>query len=366
VNGWSCTSFVFADGTIASPIFSYDLIALHIYDGAASRSASKAQVGRIGIDVVKPGVYEIDVYYSPLLGSWRNAFVKLDSPPFLPTDAGSLRVGQGKIPLDFEKNTTSTQTSFVEYAPVSQAIYESYRIGVQWSMVRPHWLADVGYYGNDLQGINPGHTWAAHGAWVPWNSSGDVLHLGLARSNEYPEARGGGNPMNATAEASFKAMPSLLLADEDLTGSGRLTDVQRIRRSGGEGLWIDGPFSLQGELLDGRVAFHSAEHSYGMHGGYLFASWVFTGESRRYDDGRPENVLPTRAAGALETVLRVDSLDMNSASVRGGQERGVTLGFNWYLSGHAKLQTSCTHFTSIRRGALVDPATCEAAVSLFL
>jgi len=355
------------NGATIAPILSYDFIMTDFSGNVGKlKNAGKGTFNRVGFDITKPGVYEISIYYSILNKQWRDAFIKIQTSAYTPYDFGSLRFGEGKIPMDFEKNTSSTQTSFIEHSVASQAVLENYRIGADWSWHREHALIDAGYYGDNLEGTNPGHTWALHGAWVPINAPGDVLHLGFARSMEYPEGRTDEFGVAGPATASFKAGPSVILDDVSLESSGTLENVKSIQRQGLEGLWIDGPVSCQAEYLGARTAFSTSEPTYDINGRYAFASWVLTGESRRYSDGVVQNVIPEHPAGAVELVLRYSSVNLNDRPVAGGWERDWTAGVNWYYGRHLRLQANYTRTQADRRQLFLDPATFEMRLEFFM
>jgi phosphate-selective porin OprO/OprP len=125
-------------------------------------------------------------------------------------------------------------------------------------VAREHALIDAGYYGDNLEGSNPGHTWALHGAWVPINLPGEVVHLGwLDRWNTRKVALMMGMPGPSTA--SFKVAPSIILNDVSLESSGTLENVKSIERTGLEALWIDGSVSWQAEYLGARTEFSTTE-----------------------------------------------------------------------------------------------------------
>jgi phosphate-selective porin OprO/OprP len=356
-----------ADGALIEPNVTYDFIKTNFSgDDGRFSNAEKGAFNHVGFYVLKPGAYEISVYYSLQNGQWRDAFVKMQTSAYTPYDFGSLRFGEGKIPLDFEKNTSSTQTSFIEYSTASQAVYESYRIGAQWSLQSEHALIDAGYFGDNLEDSNPGRTWALHMAWVPINLPGKVIHLGVAGSVEYPQRRTDDTGLPGPSTASFKAAPSILLNDRSLESSAPLENAKSIERTGLEGLWIDGPVSWQAEYLGARTEFSTTQPGYDIHGRYVFASWVITGESRRYNDGTVQNVVPEHGAGALELVLRYSSVNLNDHPVIGGWERDWTAGLNWYCGTHFRLQANYTRTQSNRREMFLDPRTFELRIEFFI
>ena len=101
----------------------------------------------------------------------------------------------------------------------------------------------------------------------------------------------------------------------------------------------------------------------GFKGGYAEASWILTGEFRRHNiaTGSFQNPRPYRAFspanggfGAFELAARYSYLDLDFrpgalgtaamlGSIRGGDQRIVTLGLNWYLNSNAKLLFNYLH-----------------------
>lgn len=356
------------DNTSAGPIFSCEYIATSFgNDRQRFVDRSEGHVDRIGFYISHPDAYEVRVYYSLLMHKWRDVFLRMESSWWMGPDLGSIRIGQGKVPLDMERNTASTQASFIENSSVSQVIYEHRRVGAQWSMARRHWRFDAGYYGNNLEGTNPGRTWAWHAALVPFHTEGGVLHAGVAASTEYPElTRRELVAADDRDDESFKAAPSIMLNPVSLVGTGSLADVARIQRRGLEGLWIAGPWSLQAEQMSARLTFTDGRPAYSMRGHYVFISWTLTGEARRYEEGVPLNPIPAHSAGALELVLRRSEVNLDQSPVLGGREQDWTGGANWYLGSHVRLQLDVTHSQAMRRDIILHPHVVEMMAQFYL
>lgn len=355
------------DNTLIEPILSYDFITSRFSnDRGKLPNEGKGQFNRVGFTMLKPGTYEVVVYYSLLSRSWREVFLKLQLSAYTSYHMGTLRLGEGKVPLDFNKAASSTQTSFIEYASSSQAIAESYRIGALWSLQGEHTLLEAGYFGDNLQGSNPGHTWSAHAAWVPLDLAGEVIHLGVARTMEYPEGRTDEAGVPGPAITSDKAAPAVLLNEISLISSGTLYHVKNIERTGLEGLWIAGSVSWQAQYLGARTTFSAALPRYDIHGRSVFGSWVITGESRRYGNGMVQNVVPVHVGGAVELVLRYSSVDLDDKPVSGGWERDWTAGVNWYYGTRLRLQLNYTRTQSRREQLLLDPKTLELRLEFFI
>jgi phosphate-selective porin OprO/OprP len=140
-----------------------------------------------------------------------------------------------------------------------------------------------------------------------------------------------------------------------------------------EGLWIRGPFSLQGEYgwnyVQDAVGITSSgspaitpHQNYTFDGGYLQVAYTLTGESRAYDKrigtlareyfgkaGPTSKFFIVRddcgniisSWGAWEVAARVSYVNLNDGTgvnrIQGGDMNGLTLGLNWYLSNNMNL-----------------------------
>lgn len=354
------THHALADGTDVgvSALYQYDLNDFSHADGLLPDAHTNRRK-YFGVYLKKKGVYDAKVEFDFQSKKWQDAYLRVQSKALFGRDAGALRVGQGKTPVGFEGNTSSNAPTFIELALPSQAIYENRRVGVDWALFRPSWLASVGYYGGDLQGDNDGHTLAGRLAWVPMHRPGDVLHLGITASRESPEYSVNGLGLANVPSARFRSTPEAGLSPLYLVDSGTLKHVDEIDRYGFEMLWIRGPWSLQGEYLRANTSFDDGKPAYRVDGWYAFASWVATGESRPYKDGNVGNVQPSRPWGAVEFALRYSTVDLNGGGIEGGREHDLTLGVNWYLGQHLKLQANYIRAFSENRNLVVDPRIME-------
>lgn len=355
------THHVFADGTDfgATVLYQYDANDFSHADGLL-RDAHTNRRKYFGVYLKKKGVYDATAVYDFQARQWQDAFFRLQSKSLLGRDIGAFRIGQSKTPVGFEGNTSTPADTFLEQALPTQAVYENRRIGVDWALFRPGWLLAAGYYprGN-VDGKNQGHTFAGRAAWVPRNAQGDVLHLGLTASRESPESRITTLGQYSVPSARFRSTPEAGLTTVRLVDSGTLKNVASIDRYGFEMLWIRGPWSLQGEYLRANTSFDDGKPAYRVDGWYAFASWVATGESRPYKDGNVGNVQPSRPWGALEFALRYSTVDLDGGNVMGGREHDWTLGANWYLGQHLKLQANYIRAFSDRKSLVLNPHIVE-------
>lgn len=354
------THHVFADGTDAgvSVLYQYDVNDFS-HDGGLLRDAHTNRRKYFGVYLKKKGVYDAIAQFDYQSKKWQDAFLRVQSKALFGREIGAIRIGQSKTPVGFEGNTGSSAPTFIELSLPTQAVYENRRVGVDWALSRPSWLAAVCYYGGDLQGDNDGRTLAGRLAWVPRHRPGDVLHLGVSASRESPESSVNGLGLTNVPSARFRSTPEAGLSPLYLVDSGTLKNVDAIDRYGFESLWIHGPWSLQGEYLRANTSFAEGKPAYRIDGWYAFGSWVVTGESRPYKDGNVGNVVPSRPWGAVEFAARYSTIDLNDGSTLGGREHDWTLGVNWYLGQHLKLQANYVRAFSDRKSLVVDPRIVE-------
>lgn len=366
------THVVTGDGTDlgVSVLYQYDLNRFS-HDGGRFDDAATNRRKYLGFYVRKPGVYDANVQYDFQARQWMDTFVRVRARGAFGVDLGAFRLGYTKTPVGFEGVTSSAATTFIETALPTQAFWEGRRTGLDWTWVRPTYLLNLGYYfvHRDLDGNNPGHTVAARAAWVPLQREGYVLHLGVSASRETPDWHEGTPP-----SARLRARPEDGLSPVRLVDTGALAYAGRIERRGAEALWIDGPFSAQGEYLSARVSRTGGRSGFEGHGAYLFATWTLTGEAHVYTDGNVADrryysrdlrpIRPRHVWGALELALRYSRVDLDDGSILGGRERNWTLGLNWYLGEHLKLQADYVRASGTRRGVRVDPHMLETRAQL--
>ncbi|MQP77440.1 porin [Stenotrophomonas sp. MYb238] len=316
-----------------------------------------------GVAIKRKGLYDFTASYDFQSDTWMDVALRLESKGLTGRDFGKWRVGQMKLPLGFEGNTATRNGAFMENALPTQAFYEGRRIGVDWALERPRWLLNAGAYSHDLQGNNRGDSLAARLAWTPRKDAAHVLHLGVSATRERPDAETNGLGVEIAPNVRWRAKPEASLTPLRLVDSGTLRDVGRIDRRGLEALWIEGPWSLQGEYLQQTTRCHALP-DYSGDGWYVAGSWLLTGESRAYSGGNVANPRPAGKRGAVELLARYSRIDLDDGAIRGGRERNWTLGANWYVGSHLKLQANYVR-ADARRGALhLQPETVQLRAQL--
>jgi phosphate-selective porin OprO/OprP len=320
----------------------------------------------LGLVLKKPGVYDAQINYEFQGKTWLDVFLRLQTQAFLGADYGAVRFGYSKTPVSFEGSTQTRSDSFLEISLPAQAIWEGRRTGIDWAFEQPQYIVNLGYYwGQDLQGDNDGTTVATRIAWTPRKAVGDVVHLGLSASRELRDSTVDGRGIEHPPSVTVQTPPEAGLTPIRLISSGALTQANKVERQGFEGLWIDGPLSAQGEVLREQVSRYGGKPDFDASGFYVFGSWVLTGESRPYAQGNVSGIKPNGTWGAWELLLRYSELDLNDGSIQGGKEHDWTLGTNWYLTQHFKLQANYIQATSVKGNLPLDPRIFELRAQIY-
>lgn len=148
-----------SDGTDVglAVLYQYDLNQFSNDDGRFE-DASTNRRRYLGLYVRKPGLYDAIAQYDFQAKQWADAFVRVRSSGVLDEDLGNVRVGYSKTPVGFEGVTSTSATTFIETALPTQAVWEGRRAGVDWALVRTHFVINVGdyFWRKDFDGNNPG------------------------------------------------------------------------------------------------------------------------------------------------------------------------------------------------------------------
>lgn len=271
-----------------------------------------------------PNGLEVDVGYD-WKRSWADNYIKYSSKEF-----GDFRVGQFLTQVAWEPVEGAQTWTFLTPGLPGQAVFEKRRIGADWSYSRiRHWLLQVAYYwGGNLDGKFPGHTYSARVVFNPIKTKKKVLHLGLAASREYPSDH----------LAHFDTAPEASLTKTYLVDTKPLPFTRSIDRAGLELGVMQGPLYVQGEYLTMAAHRENGLPEFRGRGYYLFGAWMLTGDtSRTYKNGEFSLPKPKHKYGALEVALRYSELNLRDGLVQGGREHDWTIGLNWYIK-NLKLQ----------------------------
>jgi phosphate-selective porin OprO and OprP len=262
--------------------------------------------------------------------------------------SGYLLGGQYKQPISLEELSSTKNNDFIAKALVTNLFGVGRRLGVGYGRDAGSWGYQVSAFGRELtEGLAHGSGFAARGHFAPINTTGHLLHLGLAVADYDTDAD----------TLRLRARPGADLATARLIDTGPLRNTDRQRTIGVETLWVHGPLKLQGEYMRTRVARYASGSQPGADfigdSGYVSGVWNIGGETWGYKAGVPGTPSPQASAGLWQLGLRHDHADLDHGPVRGGEESNWTLGANWYWRANLKLSANYVKVDSRR---FVSPA----------
>lgn len=239
-----------------------------------------------------------------------------------------LIIGQYKEPFSLEELTSSKYLTFMERA-LPNLFAPGRNIGFGFRAHGNVWTTAAGIFGEGFEDDaddEGDEGWALTGrvTYAPFHSDTRVLHFGAALSNRQ---------QNDEKEVRFRTRPESHITDVRYVNTGKISNVDSVRRANLEFAAVRGPFSIQWEYARADVE-QPSRSDLTFDGSYLFFSWFVTGESRDYKfkKGAFGRVKPRKKGGAWELAIRYSDADANDGSVTGGREKNVALGVNWYIN----------------------------------
>jgi phosphate-selective porin OprO/OprP len=277
-----------------------------------------------------------------------------------------LTVGNMKEPFSLDQLISDNNTVFTErsladaFAPARNFGFAIGRSGADWSVVTSV------FGGNANTGIrSEGVASTTRATFAPIHTDDAVLHLGIAGSyrslprDETPLA------LSSRSEAFLFARP--------FVNTGDIRDAASIGRIGLEAAYRTGPLLIQAEYIRTEVSRFDGARSVAFQGGYVEASYVLNGAGRAYavtpkygttyaifegvkvgEDAR----VSRGGIGVFEVAARVSAIDLDDGTVRGGIERDVSVGVNWYPDRNVRIMAdyvrSRTAPSALQGGRAVD------------
>lgn len=233
--------------------------------------------------------------------------------------------------------------------------------------VAVRWLASTAFTGNTLGGsqqFDEQTAWIARVALAPYSGVDWQAHIGgniqyVIQPNDAVGPTGAG----ARYPIQIRDRPELRLDGTRLVDTGGI-DAEHATVYGGEAA-----FQFRSVLIESEVFKYKIDRRFSalpnpsFDGWYVQGSWVLTGEARPYNpvEGRFDapkqtyNFNPQAGTwGAFEIAARYSVLDLNyregnrgaagpGGSVRGGEQKIMTVGANWYLNPAMRLMLDYQH-----------------------
>ena len=260
-----------------------------------------------------------------------------------------------KEPFSLEEQTGLNSITFMERALPVQAFSPGRNIGIRydhpvsdnpinWSA---GWFLNTGSFGsvadwrNQVRDAN-GFNLTTRITAVPWyeQDGRKLMHLGLSYTHGFRDEE----------DIIFRARPESRLTDETLVNTDRF-QADGFDKIGTELAVVSGPLSFQGECFYTQTNA-SSKGDPDFWGAYAYLGYFITGEHRKYKRSRGTFSLGEQhyrfrlrqgGWGAWELGLRYSYLDLNGAAIKGGEERNITLGVNWYQKQKIRVMFNYIH-----------------------
>lgn len=260
-------------------------------------------------------------------------FVLYDYRVDIPVGSATLSLGKTKETISISRLSAMIyEPSQQERASVADGLLPARNIGITInnSFVRERmtWAAgvfnnwfEVGRSFSDNPTVFTGRITA-----VPYLSEDEsnLLHLGIA--GRYSNAAGG-----IRYKTKTEIFSGPVSVDTDL-----LDDAESTFHYGLEMAWRKGPFIILGEYIQSNV--NSTTYNDPIFSGYyVVASYVLTGEMRKYNKRsglfkrvNVANGINSGGSGEWEVYSRWSSIDLNDQGIDGGEMNTFSLGLNWH------------------------------------
>jgi phosphate-selective porin OprO/OprP len=302
-----------------------------------------------------PGNYEWVLGYDAKANKWLDVNAKYK---FGGNGNHYVMLGQFKQPNSLEELSSTKNNDFISKAMITNTFGLSRRLGGSYNIGDANWGVTAAAFGRELtKNLAHGSGYGARGYWAPINDKGSVLHFGLSYVAYDTDAD----------TLRYRARPDADLATARLIDTGNLLDTDRLKTLGVEGMWVQGPFKLQGEYMESDVNRYGAgSQDFKGTGGYISGLWNITGETWGYKGGTPTTPLPNEpASGMWQVGLRYDTMDLNDSGVLGGKMDTWTAGVNWYWRSNFKFMLDYVKVNSSRQGVDDDPNIVEARAQFY-
>jgi phosphate-selective porin OprO/OprP len=251
------------------------------------------------------------------------------------TDNWRIKLGNLQQPFSLEELTSSKNITFMERSLIN-CFAPSYALGMTANTWGKNWSATFGVFDDSIADNtlnNDGATSiAARLAYYPVRTRHELLHLGISTVQQ---------DIGTNQTITFNTRPESHYTDVRLLSTGTLSNVDSNSRYGLEAAWVTGPWSVQAEYAKTNLKFtNSPDASLG--GWYVQGSWFITGEKRRYSSksGSFSYIKPKAKNGAVELATRISTLNLEDATITGGEGRNITVGLNWYINRYVRMMAN--------------------------
>ncbi len=293
-------------------------------DGVEMRRARIKSFGTVGGD----WDYKLEVNFDPDLDvPVTDGWIRYSGyKPF------AITVGHQKVPFSQQSMTSSNWQVFQERA-LSDAFVDNEeqgrrRMGIVFSSYGDCWNSSGGAFSSGLDDSGTSDD--------DWGFATRQLFAPIAQKDRVVAVAGAVIYRNFTSDSDLRirARPGSNIAGTRLVDTGKLTTARRNVMINAEGTFVWGPFHAQTEYVRSWIHRRRGDRNVVFDAWYVQAGVFLTGESRNFDlkSGKFKRPMPDSKWGAWELALRFDGIDLTDEDVRGGRQRDITAGVNWWTN----------------------------------
>jgi phosphate-selective porin OprO and OprP len=290
--------------------------------------------------------------------------------------------GYMDTPYTLDEATSSNDIMFLERAS-SQTIAAAIAAGDNRSTFGVRWFNDRAWLGAYVTGPTSGSNHSGLTTTEQYGGFGRAAFQLI--NNDYASLHIGGDaeflfkpPYNNATNVQTLTLsdrPELRIDPTSILSTGAIANVSGAQVYSAEAAASYGPLFFQGEYFYYNVDRLGWTGLPSLHfdGGYAEASWVLTGESRKYKDGSgayggivPANpVTPSGHGlsgwGAWEIAGRYSVVDLNdqlgtAAGAAGGTQTVYTAGLNWYPNRNIRFMLDYLHGIIDKQASATNPS----------
>lgn len=271
------------------------------------------------------------------------------------TDNLNVSIGHQKQPYSLAVEESSNDLPFVERGIDNFLIipFIDRAIGVRAQGHTGRFFFAGGVFG---EGISPtavddeGFGFAGRAVHAPIVEEERILHMGVR--GMYRRIEDGANSIRLRDETTN--MSNFRVVD-----TGTLTDVDSVSAYGAELVFVEGPYSVGGEI--NRLEVEDPGSDLAFDSWHVFMTYSLTGETRakayRQNQGEFKRLKADNGTGrAWELSARLASLDLIDDEVNGGAEQVTSLGLNWYWSNNVRYLLNWNRILETRGGSFETQA----------
>ena len=285
-------------------------------------------------------------------GQLENAFVTYKGIKNLYIEGGYM-----DVPYTLDEATSSNNITFMERAS-SQVVATNIAAGdfrsAAGMRANGEWWWAGGYATGPTSGANhsnrPQYGAVARGVVVPVNNQTGSLILGA--DAQFLFDTGGASGTNTLTSLNDRIEVRIDPGTNALLNTGALLNVKGAQVFSGEAAGQIGSFYAQGEYFDYTINRLNGLPDLHFTGGYAQASYVLTGEQRKYNPvtGSYGGINPKdpvnwdhHGFGAWEVAARYSQMTLNDLNVVGGELRNTTVAVNWYVNQNMRFMFDWIH-----------------------